>query len=84
MNDRLKTCGQQKMMQIHYLIQFDVSNLEPKDDDPQQTQDQCTVTINHILWTNQIYSNLTGITAISFLRLDSIIISSKPPLKPTT
>lgn len=47
-----------------YLVQVDGSDLEPEDDDPQQTQDQRTVPVNHILWTNQIHPNLTGKTMI--------------------
>lgn len=44
---------------VCYLLQVDGSDLEAEDDDPQQTQDQRTVPVHHILWTNQIHPNLT-------------------------
>lgn len=44
---------------IPNLVQADGSDLESEDDDPQQTQDQRTVPVHHVLWTNQIHSNLT-------------------------
>lgn len=41
-----------------YLLQADGSDLEPEDDDPKQTQDQCTISIYNVLWTNQIHTDL--------------------------
>ncbi|TNN47602.1 hypothetical protein EYF80_042205 [Liparis tanakae] len=49
---------------VLHLLQVDGSDLEAEDDDPQQTQDQCAVPVHHVLWTNQIHSNLTGETAV--------------------
>ncbi len=63
---------------IPYLVQVDGSDLEPEDDDPQQTQDQCTVPVHHILWTNQIHPNLTGKTVIG-LSLYGDSSTLKPP-----
>jgi len=68
---------------VLHLLQVDGSDLEPEDDDPQQTQDQCTVPVHHVLWTNQIHSNLTGETVMYTFKtktnktLDLLFISFK-------
>lgn len=42
-----------------YLVQVDRPDLEPEDDDPKQTQDQCAISIYNVLWTDQIHPNLS-------------------------
>lgn len=59
------------------LVQLDGSNLEPEDDDPQQTQDQSPVSIHHILWANQIHWNLEKHTLIGQFSL--LTIRTKAP-----
>lgn len=61
-------------MLTSYLLQLDVSNLEPEDDDPQQTKDQRPVTINHVLWTNQIYPDLTRMRVTRFFRVPISVV----------
>lgn len=49
---KLKEITNSAVVLIRYLFQVNMSNLKPEDDDPQQPQDQCTIPIHHIFWTN--------------------------------
>lgn len=55
---------------IAYLVQVNGSDLEPEDDDPQQTQDQRTVPVHHVLRTDQIHPNLTGKKVVGLCRAE--------------
>lgn len=49
---RLQEITDSAVVLIPYLFQVNMSNLKPEDDDPQQAQDQCAISIHHIFWTN--------------------------------
>lgn len=55
MADILSAC-----ISVHYLININRSNLETENNDPDEAQDQGSVTIHNVLRSNQIYSDLKG------------------------
>lgn len=49
-----------------YPVQGDVGNLETQDDDPDESQDECLVSIHNVLWPNQgnwhLWAQLAGLS----------------------
>lgn len=41
-----------------YPIQGDVGNLETQNDDPDESQDECLVSVHDVLWSNEGYWHL--------------------------
>lgn len=41
-----------------YPVQGDVGNLETQNDDPDESQDECLVSIHDVLWPNEGYWHL--------------------------
>lgn len=41
-----------------YLVQGDVGDLETQNDDPDESQDECLVSIHDVLWPNEWYWHL--------------------------